>query len=154
MRAYAMSAGLLLALVMSVVMGACAPNGAPSKDAGPPAETLYVRLGGHDGIEKISSAWIDKVVADKRLAARFTNTDVPRFKARMAGFIAQTAGGPDVYTGKDMKTEHRTMAISNDEWTAFMDDLQAALTDLQIPAVAREELLVKLMPMKTDIVGQ
>lgn len=147
-------------LVLAVAGSLPAWSGCASQDQKtrhPQAEmndSLYQRLGGHDGVARIANGWVDRVVADQRLQQRFQGANVDTFKRRLTNQLGELSGGPEVYMGKDMKTAHRGMAISDAEWTAFMDDLRTTLADQNIPAASREELLVKLEPMRRDIIGQ
>jgi hemoglobin len=62
------------------------------------------------------------------------------------------SGGPCIYKGRDMKTTHVGMNISNADFGALVDDLVKALDTFKVPAREREELLGLLGPMKKDIV--
>jgi hemoglobin len=61
-------------------------------------------------------------------------------------------GGPCTYSGRDMKTAHADMKISNGDFEALVEDLVKALDTFKVPAQEKEELLGLLGPMKKDIV--
>jgi hemoglobin len=117
-------------------------------------DSLYQRIGGHAVLESIASGWVDQVVVDPALKARFAATNADQFKARLTALLCEISGGPEVYTGKDMKTAHRGMNVSDAEWKSFIENLRSVLDTMKIPPAYEEELLVKVEPMKGIIVGQ
>jgi hemoglobin len=144
--------GLVLAAVM-VGAGACATMEA-AKPAGP---TLYKRLGGREGIALVVDDFVANVAADPRIKDRFAGLkppEVARLKSNLADQICQATGGPCSYLGKDMKTAHKGMNITEAEWNATVEALVKALDKHRVGAREREELLALLGPMKADIVGQ
>jgi hemoglobin len=121
----------------------------PSMDA-----PLYATLGGDAGISKIVDDTVARMQSDDALSARISKLDVPAFKTALTAKAADLTGGPNTYMGKDAKTAATGMNISDAEWNAFIKDLTDALNDQKVEPLAREELLVKVLPMKADIVGQ
>jgi len=143
-----------LALGVTGLTG-CAATADPKPEAKAVSpDALYVRLGGEDGIVRLVDAWVAKLGADKKVNTRFANTDMAGLKKKLVAQLCDVSGGPQDYLGKDMKTAHKGMNISETEWKAFIDDLKATMDDLKVGAVEREELLVILNPMKSNVVGQ
>ena len=68
--------------------------------------------------------------------------------------ICDAAGGPCAYLGRDMKTTHTGMGITEAEWTATVEDLVKALNKFKVGQKEQQELLGALGAMKKDIVGQ
>ena len=96
--------------------------------------------------------FVANVAADSRINARFANTDIPRFKQLLVDQICAGTGGPCTYTGRDMKTTHAGMGITDAEFDALVEDLVRSLDKFKVPAAEKEELLGILGPMKSDIV--
>jgi hemoglobin len=74
------------------------------------------------------------------------------FKAKLVDQICEASGGPCKYTGKDMKTAHAGMGITDADFNALVEDLVATLDKFKVPAKEKSELLAVLGPMKKDIV--
>jgi hemoglobin len=55
------------------------------------------------------------------------------FKYYVTEILCGAAGGPQVYTGRSMGDSHRYLMITEDEWDAFMDDVQQCLNGFQVP---------------------
>jgi len=142
-----------LTLFLAVNLGACASMGSET----PAAPSLYKRLGGREGIALVVGDFTANMVADPRVNALFEDAkpnDVEKFKSNLADQICEATGGPCSYVGKDMKTAHKDMRITEAEWNATVENLVKALDKHNVPAQSKQELLGALGPMKKDIVGQ
>jgi hemoglobin len=142
----------LVALPLAALgMPACAGPAASTKaDARP----LYDRLGGKDAVTAVVDEFVRRIAADNVINARFANADMPHLKAALVEQICAASGGPCKYTGKDMKTAHTGMKITEEEWTAIAGDLKGALDQFKVGATEQGQLLGAVVGMKPDIVGQ
>jgi hemoglobin len=111
-------------------------SGVACSSVQPPEATktvsLYDRLGGKPAITAVVDEFVGNVANDARINSRFATTDIPR--------------------GRDMKTTHTGMRISNAGFSALVEDLVAALNTFKVPKKEQSELLGLLGPMKSDIV--
>jgi hemoglobin len=122
-----------------------------------PTVSLYKRLGGRHPIAVVVDSFVANLVADSRVNARFKAlkpAEVNRLKANLSDQICEATGGPCSYLGRDMKTTHQGMRITEAEWSATVENLVKALDQHKVGAGEKQELLGKLGPMKADIVGQ
>jgi hemoglobin len=122
-----------------------------------PAPSVYKQLGGREGIAIIVDDFAANVLADDRINARFKAlqpAQVFKFKSNLSDQICDATGGPCAYIGRDMKTVHQGMKITEVEWNATVGALVKALDKNNVPAAAKSALLAALAPMKPDIVGQ
>lgn len=115
--------------------------------------SLYDRLGGAAGI----SALVDDIVAahlgNPAVEARFRHvSDLEHLKTMAREFFAAGSGGPEKYTGKDMRTAHRGMNISEQEYMAVMDDIMAALDKNGIDAATKKDVLAIIYSLKGEII--
>jgi hemoglobin len=143
--------GVLGVLLVGAVVAGCAAMEKPDKPS------LYKRLGGREGIALVVDDFVANVVADDRINARFKGlnpTQVFKLKSNLADQMCETTGGPCAYLGRDMKTVHKGMKVTDAEWNATVEALTRALDKRQVPASEQKELLALLGPMKPDIVGQ
>src|SRR5712664_1922487 len=118
-------------------------------------QTLYERLGGYDAISAVVNDLLPRVQADPQLA-RFwqhrSEDGLKREKQLLIDFLCACAGGPLYYTGRDMKTSHKGMQISERDWTAFRGHLQATLAAFNVPQAERDEVVTFIDSTKPDIV--
>jgi len=61
-------------------------------------------------------------------------------------------GWPYEYTGRDIKTTHARLGITDTEFDAVVDDLVKTLDKYKVPEREKNELLSLLAPMRKDIV--
>jgi hemoglobin len=67
-------------------------------------------------------------------------------------FLCSSAGGPLYYTGRDMKTSHKGMKISESDWSAFLGHVSATLEAFKVPQAERDQVLAFVQSTKSDIV--
>lgn len=121
--------------------------------AGMPADkSLYDRLGGKPAITAVVDDFFDNVAADARINRRFAGTNIPHLKAKLVEQICAASGGPCTYTGRDMKSAHTGMHITDAEFNALVGDLVRSLEKFNVPTREKNELLSALAAMKGDIV--
>ena len=75
-----------------------------------------------------------------------------REKQLLIDFLSSCAGGPLYYTGRDMKTSHKGMKISESDWSAFLGHLNATLQAFQVPQAERDEVVAFIQSTKADMV--
>src|SRR3979411_2243585 len=97
------------------------------------SSNLYERLGGVYSTPTVVDDLIDRVMADQRLNAN-PLVDEAHHKVPPAGFkylvtemLCWAAGGPQQYTGKDMKESRQQLMITAAGWGAFLAALQQTL---------------------------
>jgi len=121
-------------------------------DTTPAGKPLYDRLGGKTVIAAVVEQFVANVVADTRINARFAATDIARLKGHLVDQMCTATGGPCIYKGRDMKTAHAGMRITDADFDALVEDLVGALDRFKVPAREKGELMALLGPMKKDIV--
>jgi hemoglobin len=118
-------------------------------------KTLYERLGGYDAIAAVANELLTRLRADSRLGRFWEHRGedgVAREKQLLIDFLCSSAGGPMLYTGRDMKTSHRGMRISDGDWSAFAEHLDATLDAFQVPQRERDEVVGFVQGTRPDIV--
>jgi len=140
---------LAIGVLGLVVLAGCVTTGEQMATREKP---LYDRLDGKPGITAVVDDFIARVAADRRINRFFANTDIPSFKAKLVDQLCEASGGPCKYTGKDMKTAHAGMGVTDAEFNALVEDLMVTLDKFKVPEKEKGELLGALGPMKKDIV--
>ena len=154
----------LASLLSALMLGACeakppADGTATVADTAPATATaaadssLYSRLGGKDAITAVIDDFVANVAADTRINARFATTDIPHLKRMLVDQVCEATGGPCTYGGKDMRTAHAGMKITEVEFNALVEDLTKSLDKFNVGEREKTELLAALGGMKGDVVG-
>jgi len=108
--------------------------------------SLYDRLGGIYSIATVVDDFIDRIMVDPRLNANprvdeaHHRVSPPGFKYLVTEMVGWAAGGPQRYTGRAMAESHEHLLITDDEWRAFLDDLQQTLDKFAVPTTEQDEL--------------
>lgn len=117
-------------------------------------ETLFERLGGAEGIQRIASDLVDRHLENPQISRRFAQSDPAKLKTAATEFFITGSGGPDVYKGKDMISVHKAMNIGNDEFMAVLDDAMAAMDENNVGQREKEEVLFIFFSLKGQVVRQ
>lgn len=119
-----------------------------------PQKSLYDRLGGKPAIQAVVDDFIGNVAADPRINGFFANTNIPRLNSMLVNQICEATGGPCKYTGRDMKSAHAGMGVTDAHFNALVEDLAKSLNKFKVPEKEKNELLTALASMKGDIVAK
>jgi hemoglobin len=118
-------------------------------------KTLYTRLGGYDAIALVVDDFIMRLATDKRFEKFFTgfsNDSKKRLRQHILDQFCVAAGGPCVYLGRDMKTTHGGLGITEADWDVAAKHLVAALDKYKVPQAEKDELMAFVGTQKKDIV--
>jgi truncated hemoglobin YjbI len=131
-------------------------TGKPTTGSG---KTLWDRLGGETNVKQVvddfveMSALDNKVNFDRTGKYPLTEEKIKHLKQMLVEFISANTGGPiKKYTGKDMKTVHKDMGITDAEFNAMAADLKKALEKNGAKAEDIKALLDVVETTRTDIV--
>jgi hemoglobin len=140
----ALLSGLLLAGMLSV------PAYAQMRE-----KSLYERLGGYDAISAVVNELAVRLVKDEKLGVYFkglSNDSKRKLIAHLTDFVCSATGGPCIYTGRDMKTSHEGLGITEEEWDRFVKITKEVLNKFKVPAKEQQEFLQLVSPLKSVIV--
>ncbi|MCM5571595.1 group 1 truncated hemoglobin [Burkholderiaceae bacterium FT117] len=117
-------------------------------------DTLYQRLGGAERIGAIVDESIDRHAVNPVLAPRFRGKDLPRLKKIGTQFFCAGIGGPQEYEGRDLRTAHAGMNVSEQEFVATIDDIVAALASHGVARPETDEVVAILYSLKDEVLRQ
>ena len=120
-------------------------------------KSLYDRLGGYNAIAAVVDDFIGRLVVDKRLGKFFTGaSDDTKKKIRqhVVDQLCAAAGGPCAYTGRDMKTSHHGLGITDADWNAAAKHLVESLDKFKVGEREKNDLLAFVTSLKKDIVDK
>ena len=119
--------------------------------------TLYQRLGGYDALAAVTDDFIGRLIGDPQLSRFFTgfSTDSKvRIRQHIVDFLCAATGGPCKYEGRDMKTAHTGLNITETDWNVTVKHLTATLDKFKVPDREKNEVLQAIAAQKSDIVGR
>lgn len=117
--------------------------------------SLYLRLGGYDALAAVTDDFIGRLATNKQLTRFFgglSDDSKAKLRQHVIDLLCQTTGGPCVYTGRDMKTSHKGLGITEADWAAAVKDLNGTLDKFKVPKAERDEVVAAISGLKKDIV--
>lgn len=118
-------------------------------------KTLYQRLGGYDAVAAVTDDLIGRLAADPQLGKflkGLADDSKKKLRQRFVDFLCNATGGPCIYTGRDMRTSHAGLGITEADWNTSVVHLTATLDKFKVPAKERQEVLAAVSNLKKDIV--
>src|ERR1051325_10540580 len=118
-------------------------------------KSLYQRLGGYDAIAAVTDDFIGRLATDKQISRFFvghSQDSLKKIRQHVVDQLCAATGGPCIYTGRDMKTSHKGMGITEAEWNQAAALLVQTLDKFKVPAQEKSEVLAAVSALKKDIV--
>ncbi|MDC0534740.1 group 1 truncated hemoglobin [Francisellaceae bacterium] len=96
-------------------------------------ETLYERLGGQNAVDTAVDIFYRKVLVDDRVNFFFDDVDMDKQIPKQKAFLTMVFGGPNKYTGKDMREGHKhllTRGLNDTHVDVIIEHLGGTLKEL------------------------
>jgi hemoglobin len=117
--------------------------------------SLYRRIGGYDVIAAVIDDLFAALRADPAFARFASGRSLDshnRARQLLVDQMCELSDGPCHYIGRDMRTSHRGLAITDAEWDANMKFADAALVKNTVSPAERAEFLALFERYRDDIV--
>jgi hemoglobin len=118
-------------------------------------KSLYARLGGYDAIAAATDDLLGRLTSDPQLGIYWrghSKDSMKRDRQLVVDFLCEAFGGSVIYRGRDMKTSHEGLSISESDWQVFVKHTVATLDKFGVQGKEREEFLAAAASLKGDIV--
>jgi len=119
--------------------------------------SLFERLGGEAAIEAAVVLFYEKVMGDTRLAPFFGDLDMGAQIKKQIGFMTMAFGGPNRYTGRDLRASHARLVqrgLGDEHFDAVAAHLAATLDELGVDAAVSSEVLSIVASTRGDVLGR
>jgi hemoglobin len=120
-----------------------------------PEQSLYQRLGGYDAIAAFADDFLPRVTGDVEIGVYWRGKckdSMRRERQLLIDFLCAATGGPVFYAGRDMKTAHEGLGISERDWDIMVRHAAASLEDLGVRPRELDEALSAVAGLKSHIV--
>lgn len=117
--------------------------------------SLYLRLGGYDGLVAFVDDLLPRVEADEKLGrfwAHRSHDGLARERQLLIDYLVEKAGGSLLYTGRDMLVSHKGMGIGEEDWQRFLGHAVAAMNALNVPDQEQQDVAAFVASIKDQIV--
>jgi len=122
--------------------------------------SLYEKLGGKEAVDIAVDKFYDKVLKDDRVNYFFANTDMKKQKAHQKAFMTYAFGGPDTFSGRDMRESHKhlvdNMGLTDVHFDAIAENLLNTLKELGIEQNLIDEVgaIVGAVSHRNDVLNR
>ena len=118
-------------------------------------KSLYQRLGGYDAVAAFVDDLVPRLTSDPEIGVYWrghcANT-MRRERQLIVDFLCEALGGPVFYRGRDMKTSHEGLHISERDWEVFVGHTVATLDRLEVYGTERDDCLDVVAGIEVDVV--
>jgi hemoglobin len=118
-------------------------------------KSLYQRLGGYDAIAGVADEFIMRLATDKllgRFVVGLSDDSKGKLRQHFVEFLCKATGGSCVYIGRDMKTVHKGLGITEEDWKQSVKLLVETLDKFKVPDPEKNEVLAAVSSLKADVV--
>ena len=119
--------------------------------------TLYERIGGTAAVKAAVDIFYGKVLADDRIAHFFDGVDMQKQIGKQRAFLVMAFGGPNTYTGEDMRRGHASLVargLNDSHFDAVVENLAATLRELGVGAGEIGEVAKIAESVRDDVLGR
>ena len=119
--------------------------------------TLYERIGGTAAVKAAVDIFYGKVLADDRIMHFFENVDMAAQNAKQRAFLIMAFGGPNTYTGADMRRAHAPLVargLDDSHFDAVVENLATTLGELGVAASDIQEVAKIAESVRSDVLGR
>jgi hemoglobin len=118
--------------------------------------SLYDEIGGQAAVEAAVDIFYRKVLSDDRISSYFEDVDMDGQIAKQRAFLTMAFGGPNNYTGKDLRTGHAHLVkrgLNGGHFQAVAENLQATLEELSVPKPLIDQVMAIAGGARSDVLG-
>lgn len=119
--------------------------------------TLYERIGGAPAVKAAVDIFYGKVLADERIAHFFEGVDMANQAGKQRAFLVMAFGGPNTYTGADMRRGHAHLVargLNDMHFDAVVENLAGTLSELGVSAGDIGEVAKIAESVRDDVLGR
>ena len=119
--------------------------------------SIYDQIGGEAAVDAAVDIFYRKVLSDDRINRFFENVDMETQAAKQKAFLTMAFGGPNNYTGKDMREGHAHMVadgLDDSHVDAVAENLVATLQELSVPAELIDQIVAICESVRDDVLSR
>ncbi len=121
------------------------------------AQTLFEKLGGEAAVDAAVDIFYRKVLADERINQFFDGVDMEQQAAKQKAFLTMAFGGPNHYTGKDLREGHAHLVergLNDSHVDAVLENLADTLKELNVEQSLIDEVIAIAEGARNDVLNR
>jgi len=116
--------------------------------------SLYERLGGEAGIKKFLNNLFDRHLQNPKISPFLKNVDLDKLKRLALEFFSMGTGGPLLYTGRDMRSAHAHLNLTEENFEDSNKDILITLQECEYEQETIDEVFHILNSLKSQVLGK
>ncbi|MFM7281162.1 MAG: group I truncated hemoglobin [Planctomycetia bacterium] len=120
-------------------------------------KSLCERLGGAPAMQAAVDRFYRRMLKDARVARFFDGVDMQRQSEKQRNFLTMVTGGPNQYSGKDMRDGHAhllKMGLNDGHVDAVIENLGAVLKELGASEADIAEVAALANSVRDDVLSR
>ncbi|MFT5127996.1 MAG: hemoglobin [Rhodothermales bacterium] len=117
-------------------------------------ESLYTRIGGQPAINTAVDLFYVKVLADEKVSHFFEDINMNKQANKQKQFLGAVLGGPVPYEGRNMRSAHKSLELTEADFGAIAGHLQATLEELKLDPGLIGEVMTLVATTKDDVLNR
>lgn len=103
--------------------------------------SVFEQIGGAPAVDAAVDIFYRRVLSDPVISHFFDTVDMDRQIVKQKAFLTMAFGGPNQYSGKDMRNAHKHMNLTEEHFQAVAGHLQGTLQELNVPQHLIDEVM-------------
>lgn len=116
-------------------------------------DCLFARIGGDAAVEAAVDIFYRKVLSDPKINHFFDSVDMDSQRAKQKSFLTMVFGGPNNYSGQDMRAAHAKLKLTEADFTAVATHLQNTLEELKVEPILVNEVMTIAASTHDDVLN-
>ena len=120
------------------------------------SDSLFERIGGEGAVSAAVDIFYRKILSDDSISQFFEDTDMDVQIAKQKSFLTMAFGGPNDYTGADMRKAHAPLVekgLNEAHFGAVAGHLQGTLEELGVAEDLIGEVMAIAGSTHDDVLG-
>jgi hemoglobin len=106
-----------------------------------------------DAVGRAVTIFLNRLLDDESLGRYFDGIDLARVHKHTRAIVIAALGGPDLYSGRDMRSVHAPFHLHDRDFDAAVDHLVASLREVGLGESLTSALGARLEPLRRQIVA-
>ena len=116
-------------------------------------QTLYERLGGHEGIRAVVDDFYDRLVADEEIGPFFEGSDMELLRRTQTDFLCEAAGGPETYDAAPIREAHLHVPFTPEHIQRAVELLEESLDAFDAPEEDAEKVVGAVAAYESELLA-
>jgi hemoglobin len=119
--------------------------------------TLFEQIGGTAAVDAAVDIFYRKVLSDDRISRFFDDIDMEQQAAKQKAFLTMAFGGPNHYSGLDMKNGHAHLVkngLNDSHVDAVIENLRSTLQELNVAETLVAQVVAIAESVRNQVLGR